>query len=46
VIGHLSGVRVPMPVTTENYMSNCDLYETNGSLDSEFSIPGECFVAE
>jgi len=43
VISHLSGVRVPMPVTTANYMANCDLYETNGSLDSEFSIPDQCF---
>ena len=43
VIGHLSGVRVPMPVTTANYMANCDLYEKNGSLDSEFSIPDQCF---
>ena len=46
VISHLSGVRVPMPVTTKNYMSNCDLYETNGSLDSEFSIPEKCFKTE
>ena len=43
VISHLSGVRVPMPVTTANYMANCDLYEKNGSLDSEFSIPDQCF---
>jgi len=43
VISHLSGVRVPMPVTTANYMANCDLYEQNGSLDSEFSIPDRCF---
>lgn len=43
VISFLSGVRVPMPVTTENYMINCDLYEQNGSLDSEFSIPETCF---
>lgn len=43
VISHLSGVRVPMPVTTANYMANCDLYEKNGSLDSEFSIPNNCF---
>ena len=46
VISHLSGVRVPMPVTTINYMSNCDLYEKNGSLDSEFSIPQTCFKSE
>ena len=46
VISHLSGVRVPMPVTTANYMSNCDLYEKNGSLDSEFSIPETCFKSE
>ena len=38
VISHLSGVRVPMPVTTANYIINCDLYQTTGSLDSEFSI--------
>ena len=46
VISHLSGVRVPMPVTTQNYMSNCDLYEQNGSLDREFSIPDQCFTTE
>ena len=46
VINYLSGVRVPMPVTTANYMANCDLYEQNGSLDSEFSIPEKCFVTE
>jgi len=44
VLSHLSGVRVPMPVTTANYMANCDLYEQNGSLDSEFSIPEQCFI--
>ena len=44
VLSHLSGVRVPMPVTTTNYMAHCDLYERSGSLDSEFSIPDECFV--
>lgn len=43
VISHLSGVRVPMPTTTANYMANCDLFEKSGSLDSEFSIPEECF---
>lgn len=43
VISHLSGVRVPMPTTTANYMANCDLYDQNGSLDSEFSIPDRCF---
>ena len=43
VVGYLAGVRVPMPVTTENYMAHCDLYEQNGSLDSEFSIPAQCF---
>jgi hypothetical protein len=43
VISHLSGVRVPMPVTTSNYMANCDRYDHNGSLDSEFSIPDQCF---
>ena len=44
VLSYLSGVRVPMPVTTANYMANCDLYESTGSLDSEFSIPQKCFV--
>ncbi|MFT5612086.1 MAG: hypothetical protein ACI9WC_001290 [Arenicella sp.] len=44
VVSYLSGVRVPMPATTENYMANCDLFEKNGSLDSEFSIPDACFV--
>jgi hypothetical protein len=43
VISHLSGVRVPMPVTTANFMANCDLYAQSGSLDSEFSIPDKCF---
>jgi len=38
VISYLSGVRVPMPLTTANYITNCDLYQTTGSLDSEFSI--------
>jgi len=46
VISYLSGVRVPMPTTTANYMANCDLYEQNGSLDSEFSIPQQCFQSE
>jgi len=46
VIQYLSGVRVPMPVTTANFMLNCDRYETNGSLDSEFSIPEDCFKSE
>jgi hypothetical protein len=44
VISFLSGVRVPMPLTTSNYMVNCDLYAQNGSLDSEFSIPNHCFI--
>lgn len=44
VVSYLSGVRVPMPVTTLNYMANCDLFEKNGSLDSEFSIPENCFI--
>jgi len=35
-----------MPVTTANFMANCDLYEKNGSLDSEFSIPDKCFNAK
>lgn len=38
VISYLSGVRVPMPLTTANYIANCELYAANGSLDSEFSI--------
>lgn len=46
VISHLSGVRVPMPVTTDNYMANCDRYQKNGSLDSEFSIPAQCFKTD
>ncbi len=46
VISYLSGVRVPMPLTTANYMLNCDLYEQNGSLDSEFSIPEACFESK
>ena len=46
VITYLSGVRVPMPLTTANYMANCDLYEKNGSLDSEFAIPDKCFKSE
>lgn len=46
VVSFLSGVRVPMPVTTENYMLNCDLYEQNGTLDSEFSIPDACFESK
>ena len=43
VISHLSGVRVPMLVTTQNFMATCDLYEKNGSLDREFSISDQCF---
>lgn len=43
VINYMAGVRVPMPLTTSNYMANCELYEQNGSLDSEFSIPQQCF---
>lgn len=39
VISYLSGLRVTMPLTTENYLANCDLYESSGSLDSEFNIP-------
>ncbi|MEO0369369.1 MAG: hypothetical protein AAF197_11390, partial [Pseudomonadota bacterium] len=27
VIAYLSGVRVPMPLTTKNFIANCDLYE-------------------
>lgn len=43
VVNYLAGVRVPMPLTTANYMANCDLYEKTDSLDSEFSIPEESF---
>ena len=46
VVSYLSGVRVPMPLTTANFMSNCDLYQANGSLDSEFSISDSCFVCD
>jgi len=42
VISHISGVRVPMPVTTDNYMANCERYQRNNSLDREFAIPEEC----
>jgi hypothetical protein len=44
VLSYLSGVRVAMPVTTANFMATCDLYEKNGSLDTEFSIPSHCFA--
>lgn len=43
VISHISGVRVPMTVTTDNYMATCERYQQNGSLDREFAIPEECF---
>ena len=43
VIRFLTGVRVPMPLTVDNFMASCSLYEKNGSLDSEFSIPIKCF---
>jgi hypothetical protein len=43
VVSCLAGVRVPMPVTTANFMSTCDLYVQTGSLDSEFAIPATCF---
>lgn len=43
VISHISGVRVPMTVTTNNYMANCERYQQNNSLDREFAIPEECF---
>jgi hypothetical protein len=36
IIGYLVGVRVPMPKTTRNFLSNCDRYQQTGSLDSEF----------
>ncbi len=44
VVSYLAGVRVPMPVTTANFMASCDLYEQNGSLDSEFTLPDHCFT--
>ncbi|MBT8115087.1 MAG: hypothetical protein KJP04_06890 [Arenicella sp.] len=44
VVSYLAGVRVPMPVTTANFMANCDLFEQNGSLDSEYTIPDHCFT--
>ncbi len=37
VIGYLTSVRVPMPVTLKNFLAQCDLYESTGSLDSEFA---------
>jgi len=43
VISYLSGVRVPMPVTTSNFIEKLERYRRNGSLDSEFSIPAYCF---
>ena len=46
VLSYLSGVRVAMPVTTTNFMATCDLYEQNGSLDTEFSIPSHCFAQQ
>ncbi len=43
VVGYISEVRVPMPVTTENFLARCDRYQQSGSLDREFSIPSSCF---
>lgn len=43
VISYLSGVRVPMPVTSRNYIEKLERYRHSGSLDSEFSIPAHCF---
>lgn len=37
VVQYLAGVRVPMPLTLKNFLAQCDLYQTTGSLDSEFS---------
>jgi len=44
VISHLSGVRVPMPLTAENYIAKLERYRRTGSLDSEFSISADCFL--
>lgn len=46
VISHLSGVRVLMPVTTNDYIEKLERYRRNGSLDSEFSIPENCFLEQ
>ncbi len=43
VIDYISGVRVPMPLTTQNYLDSCGRYQMSGSLDREFSIPSSCF---
>jgi len=43
VVSYLAGVRVPMPLTTANFMATCELYVETGSLDSEFAIPATCF---
>ena len=43
VVDYISGVRVPMPVTTANFMSTCERYQKYNSLDREFAIPEECF---
>ena len=43
VITHVSGVRVPMPLTTANYLDKCTRYEQTGSLDREFAIPDSCY---
>ena len=37
VISYISGVRVPMPLTTQNFIRRCERYEQSGSLDREFS---------
>ena len=43
VIDYISGVRVPMPVTTRNFIDSCIRYQKSGSLDREFAIPSSCF---
>ncbi len=44
VISYLSGVRVLMPTTTNNYIDKLERYRRTGSLDSEFSISADCFL--
>ena len=46
VINHLSGVRVLMPVTTNDYITKLERYRRSGSLDSEFSISADCFLQQ
>lgn len=37
VISYISGVRVPMPLTTKNYVQRLERYAKFGSLDREYS---------